>query len=455
MIDALSYRHWAISQQFANTLGVMALRLLAEGKSIEHLIKKLSHVEILERYQSRLVSESADGIIAKISWESDARLYVATTNQGQNVAMIPIFGALTKNGDLCSYGMRDYVGMIDRANKSDKIAAIVLDTESPGGTVDGTNEFALAVRASKKPVVTFGDGMVASAAYWVTSQSRHIVANKHNGTEFGSIGVLYVHENYQAYIAKEIGEIEIIRAPQSVDKARINAIEPLTDEQRAEIRAELKDIAKDFISVVKKGRGSALQLDDENIFTGKMYPASRALELGMIDSLGTIQDAINIAGQLATGGPLTSANGSQAHANTSMFKSKLLSSLFGKSEKAEESNPSAGSETSVDAQIDARIAEMEAENARLEEASTAQAARIAELESQVSERDAQVSTLTTEKSELEAQVTELQAQLEAAPAGHATTAVADSDPEGEGEKSKFHTSVDEEVAKYASVSKPK
>lgn len=452
MIDVLSYRQWAISQQFANTFGVMALRLLSEGKSIDHLIKKLSHVEILERYQSRMAAESADGIIVKIERDSDSRLFVATTKQGQNVAMIPLFGALTKNGDLCSYGMRDYIGMIDRANKSDKIAAIVLDTESPGGTVDGTNELGLAVRSSKKPVVTFGDGMVASAAYWVASQSKHIMANKHNATEFGSIGVLYIHENYQAYIQKEIGEVEIIRAPQSVDKAKINVIEPITDDQRAEIRGELKEIAKEFISTVKKGRGDRLKTEEENIFTGKMYSSKDAINLGMIDGVGTLQDAINKAGQLAAS-PLGS-NGSKAHGNTTMFKSKLLSGIFGKSEKAAE-EPTAEEKASMEA-ADQKAAEMEAENTRLKDENQTQKQKISDLEKSVSEKDSQISTLTSDKSKLETEKKDLQAKLDKAPAGHATTAVASGDPDPKAEeKSKYHSSVDDEVALYTSNHKSK
>lgn len=452
MIDVLSYRQWAISQQFANTFGLMALRLLSEGKAIDHLIKKLSHVEILERYQSRM-GESADGIVVKIDRDRDANLFIATTRHGQNVAMIPVFGALTKNGDLCAYGMRDYIGMIDRANKSDKIAAIVLDTESPGGTVDGTNEFGLAVKASKKPVVTFGDGMVASAAYWVASQSRHIMANKHNSTEFGSIGVLYIHENYQAYIQKEIGEVEIIRAPQSVDKAKINVIEPITEDQRAEIRAELKDLAKEFISIVKKGRGDRLKTEEENIFTGKMYSTKDAMTMGMIDSVGTLQDAINKAGQLAASS--IGSNGSKAHGNTTMFKSKLLSAIFGKSEKAEEANPAAGEESSMEA-ADKKVAEMEAENTRLKEESESQKQQISELEQSVSEKDTQISTLTSEKSTLETEKKDLQAKLDKAPAGHATTAVADKDPDAKAEeKSKYHSSIDDEVALYTSNHKSK
>lgn len=447
MIDVLSYRQWAISQQFANSFGLMALGLLSRGKSIEHLIKKRSHEDILNHYA--LMAAASDGLVVKTSWDSDARLYVSTTKNGQNVAMIPVMGALTKRGDLCSYGMRDYIGMIDRANKSDKVAAILLDVESPGGTVDGTNEFGMSVKSSAKPIVAFGDGMVASAAYWVASQAREIIANKNNATEFGSIGVLYIHENYQAYIQKEIGSVEIIRAPQSVDKARVNVIEPLSDDQRLDIRAELKDIAKEFISTVKKGRGARLQTGEENIFTGKMYPAGEAQTMGMIDSMDTLQGAINRAGQLANNQFSTSSS-TRAQVNTNMFKSKTLSSIFGKAKKAEEKEKSAADIEAENLQsADEKAAELEAENTSLTEKLNAAETRATAAEAKVSELSAQVNTLTTEKTTLETEKKNLQTKLDAAPAGAATTVIESKDP-----KVDFHaTSVDAEKKKYQTPSK--
>lgn len=416
MLDVLSYKHWAISQDFANRYGLLALKLLSEGRSIDQLLKKKSQEEITAGYAK--LPHAADGLVISTEWDRELRIDVATTNMGQRVAIIPVIGALTKRGDLCTYGMRDYIGMIERVNKSDKIAAIVLDIESPGGTVDGTHEFGLAVKQSKKPVVAFGDGMVASAAYWVASQAREIVANKNNATEFGSIGVLYVHENYQAYIQKEIGSVEIIRAPQSTDKALVNAIEPLSDELRGDIKAELKEIAKDFFATVKKGRGAKLNTAEENIFTGKMYSSKHALAYGMIDRLDTLQGAINRAGSMVFSN--NNFSPARAEANT-MFKSKFLSSIFGKAEKAEQEKPAA--EQSPMEQVDTHITSLEAENAQLKAEKASATEKVTALEATVAEQAAQITTLTTDKGKLEEEKAALQTKLDAKPNGLATTVV--------------------------------
>lgn len=430
MTELLAYRHWAISQDFFNTVGMVAWNRLIKGKSIDKLIKKYSDEELIQLYTQKL---SSDGIVVNVSRDPESRLFVASTRYSQNVAIIPVLGALEKRGAFCSYGMRDYISMIDRANKSEKIAGIVLDIESPGGTVDGTNEFGLAVKSSKKPVVAFGDGMVASAAYWVASQAKHIMANKNNPTEFGSIGVLCVHENWQAYIQKEIGSVEILRAKQSTDKATVNYIEPITDEQRISIISELSEIAKDFISTVKKGRGGKLNTGEENIFTGKMYPSDNAHSMGMIDSKGNFQDAINKAGELAIN-PQTSTS---KKVNTQM-NFKKLSAIFGAaSENAE--GLTAEEQASMEA-AERKVAEMETKIASLTEQLNTATASITELTTQLANSQSENAALKTTN----IQLTE---KLEAAPAGAKTTVI---EKEVKADDEKYMTSVDEEKKKMKS-----
>jgi ClpP class serine protease len=324
LTSLLNYRVWAFEKGFADRAVPVILGQLTRGLVSLSTIKQEMHEKIAARYRGMQSSQIGQYVSVR----------AVKTKDGKQVAIIPVLGGLTKRGDLCSYGMRDYIN-----DENEDVVAIVLDMESPGGTVDGTNEFGLAVKQSKKPVVVFGDGMVASAAYWVASQARHIVANKNNPTEFGSIGTLYVHEYWGKFIEENIGSVEIIRAPQSVDKARTNPIEQLEDEQRAEILADLKEITNDFIKTVKKGRGDRLQADAEGLFTGKMFKRESALKIGMIDSVGNMMDAVNIAANLASG---NSKSGSNKSKNMSI--KKTVSSFFkGKkaATKAAEAEPTA------------------------------------------------------------------------------------------------------------------
>ena len=274
------------------------------------------------------------GMGASIGTHSPA--YKVKTKSGKNVAVMPVVGTLTKRGEMCSYGMKDYINEIAALNANEEISAIVMDMEGPGGTVDGTPEFGLAVKQSKKPVVTFGDYMVASANYWVASQSKYIIGNKNNPTEFGSIGVLCVHEYWGKFIEENIGEIKIIRAPQSTDKTLVNPIEQLTPELEEAIKEDLRSLAKDFHATVKKGRGNKLTASEKDWGTGKMYKSAEAVELGLIDAVGTLMSAVDKAAELASAGSLgTTKGGLKANTNMTMKDVKRkVSSFFNKKSAA-------------------------------------------------------------------------------------------------------------------------
>jgi protease IV len=328
-------RAWLIEERFAALL----YSQLMSGRLSLSQASKATQKKLEGRYQG-MVSQQIGSYVPVRKVKS---------RSGGNVAVMPVIGTLTKRGDLCSYGMRDYQNEMAILQEDDDIAAIVMDMEGPGGTVDGTNEFGLAVRNSIKPIVTFGDHMIASANYWVASQSDWIIGNKNNPTEFGSIGVLCVHEYWGKFIEENIGEIKIIRAPQSTDKARINPIEELSPELEKEVVEDLKGMAKDFFSAVKKGRGDRLTADEKVWGTGKMFKLPESQELGLIDGAGNILDAINKAAELANtrttakSGKSKSSKSSQANMNK---LTKSVSSLFkGKKEatakKAEAVEPAA------------------------------------------------------------------------------------------------------------------
>jgi signal peptide peptidase SppA len=327
LTNLLSYRAWAFEKSFAERVIPFLLTQLKSGAISFENEKENTAKKVAGKY---LGMDSQ-----QIGYYASVRRVKAKS--GQYVAIMPVVGSLTKRGEMCSAGMRDYSNEIARLNENEEIAAIVLDIESPGGTVDGTNEFGLSVKQSRKPVVVFGDGMVASAAYWVASQARHIMGNKNNPTEFGSIGTLYIHENWAKYIEENIGSVEILRAKQSVDKARVNVIEPLEENQRTEILTDLTDLTKDFISTVKKGRGNRLK-SDADVFSGKMFKLDEAMKLGLIDSTGTIWDAVNKAAELATTTTKSSPN-----QKSNMSLKSAVGKLLGKkaTTKAAEAEPAA------------------------------------------------------------------------------------------------------------------
>ena len=263
LLEVINTKFWYINQEYAFRLYPIVTELVKRG---EFLTNKLS---------DKGSSRNADVL--------------------DNVAVLPIHGTMTKRGGLSAHGTRDLIGAINFANQDDNINSILLDIESNGGTVDGTADLGLAIKNSKKPVVSYIDSVAASAAYWAASQSDEIIVSPTNNPQVGSIGALYLHTDQSKFISKNIGSVKIVRAPQSTDKAKINAIEPLTDNLEFEIKKELEEITDSFIGAVKEGRNGRLNTGDENIFTGKMYNTNQALKMGMVDREGTFMEAVESA----------------------------------------------------------------------------------------------------------------------------------------------------------------
>ena len=211
------------------------------------------------------------------------------------VAHVPIWGTMTKRGGMSADGTQSISNKIQSANNDDSVVSILLDIESGGGTVDGMAALGESIKESRKPVVAYVDQQAGSAAYWAASQADTIVMNDSNYAKVGSIGALMIHQDSTKLIADKVGKIEIIRAPQSKDKAKVNPVESLPKSERDIIVNDLEAITDDFISQVKQGRGDRLNTGDENIFTGKMYGAEEAYNYGMVDHLGDFKSAVNIS----------------------------------------------------------------------------------------------------------------------------------------------------------------
>lgn len=384
MVSLLSAKYWAVSETSFERYLPLILDRVKNGKDLN----------IFKREDS--------------AFEMGGRDPVSTLPVFRNfskVAYIPVIGGVTKHGDLCSHGMRTIGQMVKAANESENIEAILFEFDSPGGTVDGTAELGSIINSSTKPTVAFCDNMTASAGYWLASQCDYIYANSLNTTEIGSIGSLYIHVNQSKYIENEVGEVTIFRATQSTDKARINSIEPLTDELRAEIVDELTEITEDFKSTVKKGRGTKLNTGDEDIFTGKMYSKKTALKMGMIDAIGTIDQAVEKASTLArTGGHKRIRNSKSNNESQNKVKVMSLKSWLSGSQEANEGGESPS-------QIKVAVAELETLKSDIQSAQasiellqgekTALAGQVATLDQTILEKDKEITDLKAQITELE------------------------------------------------------
>lgn len=239
-----------------------------------------------------------------------------------NVAIIPVRGVLMKNGvpvmaGLCgtTLGTAQIAQLISEAYKDPNISAIVLYADGPGGGVDGIEHLARMVGKKDKPVVSYVDGGAFSATYWAIANSDKIIISEEKTSYVGSIGVFTTHVNEAQRLANEGLQVSIIRARTSPDKVTQNSIEALTEDAQAEIEDRLDTTHAQFISTIKAGRGDRLK--SEYIFTGKVYNGEQAVANGLVDKVGTLQDAVNAAAKLASKANKPSTN-SKPQSNNDM-----------------------------------------------------------------------------------------------------------------------------------------
>ncbi|GAB2954716.1 hypothetical protein GCM10027048_20280 [Hymenobacter coalescens] len=331
MLDLLAGSAWALESRYYNMAKEQILSRLGQGlpalSADEVKPRRYAHADAdgyPTMWQAAASGVATPGLAAAMTGllAAAGRGGGQATTSGSKVAVIPVQGSIQKRGGYCSLGTKDLMAHLAAANRDPEISAIVLDIDSPGGQVDGTEEFARAVRTSSKPVVAYIDGLGASAAYWIASQARHIYLNSETTGYAGSLGVLCMSIDQSQYLEKNGVKVEILRSSRAVDKARLNSVEPLTAERRAEVIADLDVIASTFIAAVEAGRAGKLSTK-EDVFTGKVYHGTDAKKHGLVDAFGSLQDAVNKAASLARAG---SGGGTSADSLTSSFSNAWTSS---------------------------------------------------------------------------------------------------------------------------------
>jgi protease-4 len=180
-----------------------------------------------------------------------------------------------------------------RAATDPSVKAVVVRVNSPGGSVVASNEIWKMLKDYEKPVVfSFGE-MAASGGYYIACAGKWIVANPDTLT--GSIGVITEMTNVDE-LAKKLG-IQVIVIKTGPNKDIGSPFRPMTEDE-IELWQTVIDQAFDgFVQVVAQGRGlpedKVRQIGDGRIYNGK-----QAKELGLVDQLGYLEDAIDKAGEL-------------------------------------------------------------------------------------------------------------------------------------------------------------
>lgn len=218
----------------------------------------------------------------------------ATVQDG--VAVIQMYGPMFHRPDAWELLMgaedSDYLLTLVRSTAArDDVSAIVLDIDSPGGMALGTPELADAVSEAdaKKPVVAFTSGLMASAAYWVGSQARAIIASR--SAQVGSIGVYIAYLDLAGYYAQLGAKMEVITNSEGTLKGIGIPGTSLSDAHRAHLRDRAQANFDEFRATVQ-ARRPAVTAD---AMKGQTFSGAKARQSALIDDVGSLSDALALA----------------------------------------------------------------------------------------------------------------------------------------------------------------
>lgn len=185
---------------------------------------------------------------------------------------------------------------LERQDRDPKVRAIVLRIDSPGGAVAPTQEIYRSVRElnDRKKVVASLGSMATSGGYYIACGAEKIVANP--GTLTGSIGVVIHLANLEGLLTKLGIQAEVVKSGEHKDMGSV--YRPLTEPQRRILQEVIDDVHQQFMEDVARARNLELERV-KAIADGRVFSGRQAKALGLVDELGGLREAVQLAARLA------------------------------------------------------------------------------------------------------------------------------------------------------------
>lgn len=254
---------------------------------------------VIERWSfgTRLSEAEIAAAVGSAPEAAAQRRAAAASAGGGSVAVIPVYGVLAHRHHEVMNSSRpltstEHLANLVRAAAADsQVGAILLDVDSPGGSVFGVQELGEVIHAAKqsKPVVAVANGTAASGAYWIASQADEIVVTPSGMV--GSIGVIVPHTDMSGAYEKAGVKRTYITAGKF--KAEGNDTGPLDDEARANLQGMVDQYMTAFTKAVARGRKVGVDVVRGPAFgEGRMKLAKDAVESGMADRVDTFENTL-------------------------------------------------------------------------------------------------------------------------------------------------------------------
>lgn len=239
-------------------------------------------------------------VLASVRADAQARNARMDQNQvagGGAIAVLPFYGVVTQRGnmmdDICGPGSvstQRFTQQFRQALADDTVGAILIDIDSPGGSVYGVSELADEIYQSRnvKPIVGLANSLCASAAYWVGTAAGELYVTP--GGEVGSIGVWQAHFDYSKAMAEDGVTPTLISAGKF--KVEGNPYNPLDEEAKAFLQSRVDDYYGTFTQGVSRNMGVPLSQVLDGMGQGRCLGADAALQQGMVAGIMTFDQVL-------------------------------------------------------------------------------------------------------------------------------------------------------------------
>ncbi|MFM1788575.1 MAG: hypothetical protein RLZZ166_1042 [Pseudomonadota bacterium] len=227
----------------------------------------------------------------------DTRKQMAAANAGAGIAVLPLYGVVTQRGNMVddisgpgSTSTQQFTSALRQVLADDTVGQILIDIDSPGGSVYGVAELASEIvkARAQKPVVAVANSLAASAAYWIGCAASEFYVTP--GGEVGSIGVWQAHFDYSKALEEEGVKPTLISAGKF--KVEGNPYVPLDPEAQAFMQSRVDDYYNAFIQTVAVGRGVSVDDVRNGMGEGRVLGADAALAQRMVDGIASFDDVL-------------------------------------------------------------------------------------------------------------------------------------------------------------------
>lgn len=228
----------------------------------------------------------------------DTRKQMAAASTGTGIAVLPLYGVVTQRGNMVddisgpgSTSTQQFTSVLRQMLADDTVGQILIDIDSPGGSVYGVSELASEIvkARAQKPVIAVANSLAASAAYWIGCSASEFYVTP--GGEVGSIGVWQAHFDYSKALEEEGVKPTLISAGKF--KVEGNPYVPLDEQAQAFMQSRVDDYYNAFIEAVALGRGVSVSEVRAGMGEGRVLGADAALAAGMVDGIATFDEVLS------------------------------------------------------------------------------------------------------------------------------------------------------------------